>query len=188
MHVRYSTCFGTEVIDRSTGDILGMLSGLFVHPDTGKLEGIFVTFPGGIFAHSQSLFCGSDDIVHWGATVQVRSQTCLSPIEDRIRLLPLQGRPVIGQRIRTDAGKAVGICNDIQIDTEKMRLEWLFPRRFFRQGTAIPAADIVEVRSEAVIVRDALKHVPLSVSSQEEPAIFESFPEVAEARASGNAK
>jgi sporulation protein YlmC with PRC-barrel domain len=187
MHVRLSTCLGTEVIDRSTGDILGMLSGLFVHPDTGKLEGIFVAFPAGLFGSSQRLFCGSDDIVHWGATVQVRNHNCLSPVEDRIRLVSLveEGRGVIGQRIRTEAGRPVGFCKDIQIDTEKMRLEWLFPRRFFRQGIAIPAADIVEVRREAIVVRDALQQIPVSVSSpKEEPAMFESFPEIAEARVS----
>ena len=164
--------------------MLGVLSGLFVHPDTGKLEGIFVTFSSGLFGSAQRLFCGSDDIVHWGATVQIRDHSCLSSLDDRIRLFPLfqEGRTITGQRICSETGRSIGICRDIQIDTEKMRLEWLFPRRFFRQGIAIPVADIVEVRREAIIVSDALKHVPLSVSSpQEESGVFESFPEIAEA-------
>jgi sporulation protein YlmC with PRC-barrel domain len=186
MHVRLSTCLGTEVIDRSSGETLGLLSGLFVHPDTGKLEGVYVTVATAMFGSSQSLFCGSDDIVHWGATLQIRSHSCLSPLEDRVRLIPLhqEGRTIIGQHIRSEAGRSVGRCKDVQIDTEKMRLEWLFPRRFFQQGIAIPAKDIVEVRREAIIVRDALKAEEVRSCTEKSSSVFESFPEIAEARGS----
>ena len=93
---------------------------------------------------------------------------------------------IIGQYVRSEAGRPMGICKDMQIDTEKMRLEWLFPRRFFQQGIAIPAADIVEVRREAIIVRDQLKAEEVRTYEEKSSPILESFPEIAEARVSEN--
>ncbi len=187
MHVRLSTCLGTEVVDRSSGDRVGAICGLFVHPDTGKIEGMYVSAAPVLFGKASALFCGSDDIVHWGASVQIRSHECLSPFEDRIRLLPLlqERRTIVGQRIRSETGRLMGVCRDIQVDTEKMRLEWIFPRRFFREGIAVPASDIVEVRSEAIIVRDSLKKELILVEDPKNSVtVFESFPEIAEARGS----
>jgi sporulation protein YlmC with PRC-barrel domain len=176
MHVRLSTCLGAGVIDRG-GEFIGVLSGVFLHPDTGKIDGVFVAVPAGIFATVQ-LFCAAEDIAHWGAMVQIGSRDALAPIEDRIRLAPLlrEGRTVIGQMIRTESGRTIGVCRDIQFDTGKMCIEWLFPKRFFRWGIALPIADVIEVRRDAIIVRECLKTEAPSVETQ--PLSYEAFPEI----------
>jgi sporulation protein YlmC with PRC-barrel domain len=185
MHVRLSTCMGTEVVDRAHGEVIGFLAGIFLHPDTGKVEGVFVRGISGLFARAELLFCGSDDILHWGTVLQIRAASCLAPLVDRIRLSALfaEGRTIVGQRVETTSGNYMGRCRDIQVDTIKMRLEWLFPRRLLRRETSLPISEVIEVRSEAVIVRDPVR--PILASSQEkkevEPLSFESFPEIAEA-------
>lgn len=176
MHVRLTTCLGAGVVDRS-GEAVGALSGIFLHPDTGKVEGVFVAVPSGMLA-TEHPFCTAEDIVHWGAMIQIGSRDALSPVEDRIRLAPLlaEGRTILRQPIRTENGRTLGICKDIQFDTEKMRVEWLFPKKFFRWGIALPISDVVEVRKDAVIVREGSKTEPVQVEAQ--PLSYEAFPEI----------
>ena len=64
-----------------------------------------------------------------GTRISIRSSKSLFPIEEHIRLLPLflEGRPVLRQPIRTQSGKYIGRCMDIQFDTRYFMVEWLFP-------------------------------------------------------------
>lgn len=176
MHVRLSTCCGASVVDRG-GELLGTLTGAFLHPDTGKVEGIFVATPSGMMGN-ETPFCASEDIVHWGAVVQIHGRDSLAPIEDRIRLVPIleSGRTVIRQPIRTESGKSIGVCRDVQLDTEKMRVEWLFPKKFLGWGVALPVTDIIEVRKDAIIVRDGMRAE--AEPAVEVPVSYEAFPEI----------
>ncbi|OGJ59802.1 hypothetical protein A2881_00855 [Candidatus Peribacteria bacterium RIFCSPHIGHO2_01_FULL_55_13] len=177
MHVRLTTCRGASVVDRA-GELLGTLSGVFLHPDTGKVEGIFVAVPAGLTG-TEHPFCAFEDIIHWGAVVQISGRDAFAPLEDRIRLAPViaSGRTVVGQPIRTESGRLLGTCRDVQFDTEKMRVEWLFPRRFFRPGVALPISDVVEIRKDAIIVRDGMK-AEAEPAVEKEPVSYEAFPEI----------
>lgn len=136
------------------GDALGTLSAPLIHPDTGSIEGFFVRLPG-MFAGADP-FVSTHDILHWGTYVRVNDGDALGPIEDRLRLASLaqEGRTILGQRIMTESGRSCGTCADVQFDTRHFQLEWIFPRRWWRWGIALPASDIVEVRPSAVVVRE----------------------------------
>lgn len=177
MHVRFSVCRGMLVVEEGTELQLGTLQGILIHPDTGKIEGCFVRVAGVL--RSELLFVSSLDVLRFGARVYVRSSEVLSPIEDRIRLQPLleEGRTILGQRIRTEGGRTLGRCRDVQFDTKRFVIEWLFPQRFWRWLGPLPASDIVEVRREAVIVRDPV----VKVREREEAPLLERLPDVAEA-------
>lgn len=150
MHVRLSMCLGMPLVDDRNDDLLATVSGVFLHPDLGKLEGLFVRTERG------EEFLATSDIAHWGRSIVVRDPDAVAPLEERVRLSALweEGRPVIGQKIVTESGLMVGSCADIQFETETFRLEWLFPRRFFRWKPPIPAGAIIEVRADAVRVRE----------------------------------
>ena len=111
----------------------------------------------------QDLFCGSQDIVRWGTRVYITDLHMLAPVSDRIRLQPLleDGRQLLGQRIQTVSGVLLGICGDVQFNTESMRVEWLFPRKWFSWNVALPASDIQEVTHTAITVADPLKKEPV---------------------------
>lgn len=143
-------CVGMPVMDDQAGEAIAIVSGFFLHPDIGSLEGLFVRSARG------DEFLAASDIAHWGKNIVVRNEDALGPLEDRVRLTALwdEGRPVLSQRIMTDAGRRVGACKDVQIDTDSLRLEWLFPRSWFRWGRAIPVSAILEVRVDAIVVRD----------------------------------
>lgn len=136
--------------------MLGTISGILIHPDRGSVEGFFVRVPA--FLHSVELFLPSIDILHWGSRVRVRSAEALSPLEDLVRLRDLfhEGRPMLGQRILTEGGVKIGRCADVQFDTKKFRLEWLFSRKWLRWGRALPVTCIIIVRPDAIIVQDSI--------------------------------
>ena len=180
MHVRFSSCIGLPVVEEGDGETIGTISGMLIHPDTGKVEGFFVHRPG-LFGSDHS-FLSTLDILRWGMRVEVRTEDVLGSLEDHIRLQPLllDPRPVLGQQMRTERGVVLGRCKDVQFDTKHFLTEWLFPKKFFRWGTPLPLGSVVEVRRDAIIMRDPLQKERPTVPEQS--ALIPQFPEVAEAR------
>ena len=144
-------CVGMPVMDDRSDGVIAIVSGLFIHPDLGKIEGIFVRGATG------EEFLSVQDIVHWGKAIIVREVDGLAPLEERVRLSQLwaEGRGVLGQRIVTESGRLIGRCADVQFETDTFRLEWIFPRHWLRWKHPIPASSIVEVRTEAIWVRES---------------------------------
>ncbi len=179
MQARFTRSIGLPVLTNETPVVLGHLRGILIHPDTGKIEGFFVA-PPGMFSGSQQ-FLSTVDILHWGLRVTVRSADVLSPPEELVRLRELlEGhRPVLGQIMRTESGRVLGRCADIQFTTKDFRMQWLFPRRFWRYGRAIPASQILEIRPEAIIVRDGILPAKDEAVADDALAIIPPMPEVA---------
>lgn len=173
MQVRISTCIGALVTEESSEEVLGTLVDILIHPDTGKVEGFYVQvsggFGGGVF------FCGSADVSRFGTRVYVRRADVLCDPHDIVRLQALleDGRTVLGQRVRTESGQYLGRCRDVQFDTDAMKVEWIFPKKFFRWRRGIAASDILEVRHDAIIVRDA--PVPVLEKAEERTLVFDSL-------------
>ncbi len=174
MRARFSRSRGLPVLDEETGETIGTISGMVLNPDTGVVEGFFVRAAG--FFHRENLFLHSLDILHWGLRLTVRHQDVLSPMEDLVRLQSLiaSQRPILGQRMVTESGRVLGRCSDVQFSTRDFRLEWLFPRRFFRLGIPVPASQILEVRREAIVSRDTV--LP-SKEKQENVSLLPQMPE-----------
>ena len=154
MRARYTRSIGLPVLDEDAGEIVGSISGILLHPDSGIVEGFFVRAPG-LFP-GDDLFLLSVDILHWGLRVTIRHSDVLSPFGELVRLQTLidSDRPILGQRMVTEGGRGLGRCSDVQFSTRDFCLEWLFPRRFWRSGIPVPASQILEVRREAIILRE----------------------------------
>ncbi|MDO8648234.1 MAG: hypothetical protein Q7R81_00445 [Candidatus Peregrinibacteria bacterium] len=174
MHVRLSTCLGVPFVEEGSDETLGVLSGILIHPDTAKVEGFFVRSSS--FLRGEDLFVSALDILRWGRAILVSDREAIAAIEDRIRLQPLleDGRALLGQRMQTESGRKLGTCADVQFDTVHFLVEWLFPRRWFKWGIAVPVSDILEVRKEAIIVREP--QVPVTKPA-EDLAVFEPMQE-----------
>ncbi len=186
MHVRFSTIVGTPVVEQGSDMAIAGITDILIHPDTGKIEGFFVE-PVGFF-QSEALFLSSLDIIRWGTAVVIRDRDILCPLEDFIRLQDLLNdeRRILDQRMKTESGRSLGVCRDLQFDTNSMKSEWLFPKKFFRWGTALPMREVVEVRTDAIIVRDPPAAQKYAEPQEEEPTILqviESIPEVQEPKA-----
>lgn len=157
MHIRLSSTIGLHVLEEGTDEFLGIVSGALIHPDTGKIEGFFLSVPH--FLHSREQFFATVDIVRWGTRVYLRDADAISPLEDRIRLQSLlqDPRTVIGQKMVTESDVFVGRCRDVQFSTKKMKIEWLFPRKFWRWGVALPLTEVVEIQPDKIVLRDPVK-------------------------------
>lgn len=156
MHARFSTCIGLSVVEEDSEELLGMIGGILIHPDTGKVEGFFVQRSR--WLQGEDLFLASADISHFGLAVRVRDADYLSPLHDRIRLMSIveDGRTVLGQRMVTESGVFIGTCSDVQFETKTFLSEWFFPKRMWRWKPGVPFSAIVEIRQDAIVVRDAL--------------------------------
>ena len=177
MQTRISTCIGAIVVEESSESVLGMLADVLIHPDTGRIEGFYIQVSGGF--GSSLLFCRAIDVVRFGTRIYVRSAEVLCDPHEIVRLQPLleDRRSVLGQPIRTESGQKVGCCKDIQFDTDSMKMGWIFPKRFFRWRRGIAVSDIVEIRSNGIIVRDAPR--PIVEEVEEHASVFDPL-EVAE--------
>lgn len=172
MQVRFSTCSGIPVLEEETRELVGTVDHPLIHPDTGKVEGFFVHAPGLLF--SGHAFLSSSDIRRWGKRVEVRDADVVGPLHEHVRLehLTRDPRHFLGQRIITEQGRALGVCRDIQFDTTTFHVQWLFPKRYrLFWGLPVPANAIVEVKPEAIIVKEQV--VPV----KEEPVTAELVPQ-----------
>lgn len=154
MHIRFTHCKGLPVIEEHSQEPAAWISGIVIQPDTGKVEGFFVQVKH--FMQSETLFLAAADIIHWGRTIMIRDRDVLAPLEEHVRLQAIydEGRTVLGQAVRNEAEKALGRCRDVQFETKTFRLEWIFPKSFFRWSRPLPVTSIIEVKPEAVVVRD----------------------------------
>lgn len=154
MHVRFTTMIGMPVTDDHAEEDIGGIGDILLNPDTGTVEGFFVLIPS--FLELQKLFLSVSDIVHVGTRVRVRDADVLAPVEDVVRLQALMSdeRSVLGQAMLTESGTFLGTCRDVQYETQTFRIEWFFPKRMFRWRPPVSAANILEIRPDAIIVRD----------------------------------
>lgn len=171
MHVRFSTALHLPVVDEDPGEELGRIRGIFIHPDTGRVEGFFVRAHSAL--HPHDLFLAAEDIRRWGLRIVVRNAEVIAPVSERVRLQTLleEGRPVLGQRVWTDTGRGMGRCADVQFETEFFMVEWLFLRKFFRWRTPFPPSQILEVRKDAIIIRDPLCPAPEKLKEEKAPML-----------------
>ncbi len=159
-----------DVVCDSINEVLGQIMGILINPDTGRVEGFFLSASA---AMAGTPFLSSLDIIRWGAHVHVREADAVFPAEERIRLQPLleDRRTVLNQRVRTESGRSLGVCRDVQFHSDSMRCEWLFPRRLWRWAVPLPFSDVVEVRQDAIIVRDPKPPVKEPVQQPQENSV-----------------
>ena len=178
MRIRFSTCIGTNIVCDSLNEVIGQIAGILIHPDTGKIEGFYVA---GSYVHGGSPFLASLDIVRWGKEVHVQESDAVYPVEERIRLQPILSDPrrVLWQRIFTENGRRIGTCSDVQFNTDSMRCEWLFPRKWWKWSAPLPLSDIVEIRPDAILVRDQTTLVKERIEEESGPMdLLESLQEI----------
>ena len=73
--------------------------------------------------------------------------------------------------METESGAFLGKCADVQFSTKDYKVEWLFPRKWFRWSHPVRATQIVEVTDDAVIIKDAGATVKVKDEQPEVPVI-----------------
>ncbi len=172
MHARFSMVRGMSVLSEEDDELLGIVDGILLHPDTGTVEGFFIATGGILFA--ETLFLDARDILQWGTAIRTRDADRLTPPEEVLRLTELLADPrtVLGQKILTEKDhRSLGTCVDVQFSTTFFTLEWLFPKKFFHFKKPVPASCIVEITEEGIIIREP----EVGVKEEEKKAPAEEF-------------
>lgn len=160
MQTRFSTVAGAHIVEEQSMECVGFLRAPLIDPDTGIIVGFFV-----LGAHPDApvdAFVASADIIAWGTSVHIRSLDVLSPPEDLIRLRGIlhDDRRVLGQTIMIrGTRRTIGRCADVQFDTRRCALQWIFPRRFWIYRRPIAVTEIEEITPEAIWIADPLRGI-----------------------------
>lgn len=143
-----------DVLGEEHGEVIGMVAGIVVHPDNGKVEAFSVRERR--FFRGEELYLVTSAVRHIGRRITVRSADDLAPLSDLVRLRAVMddGRTVVGQRMVTESGRFLGVCRDVQFDAEVFQVQWLFPRGWLRWRPAVPLSSVLEIRGDAIVVRD----------------------------------
>lgn len=157
MHVRFSRCIGKVIVEQREREVLGAIEGILLDPDRGKVQGFFVRAVNG-----DREFCPTSAIRRFATQVSVASHA-LAPLEDHVRLRERSEDPrkVLGQRMITETGRNLGKCCDIQYETTTFRVELLYPKKWWRTCEPVAVQAILEVRPEAIIIRENLLRIPV---------------------------
>ncbi len=159
MKLSYRSVLGSQVRTRE-GQKLGRVYGLVINPDTGKVEGAWLSF---------GIIPWSDILSFRGGRLEVRDASVVSAPEDVVRISEILKRniPVMGNRVRGQSGTDYGRVIDVEFDSidgflkrllaSKSFLFWNFSPRLFSQES------IISIESDAIVVRDLeAKAIPIS--------------------------
>lgn len=149
---------GLPVSSEDTEEIQGFISDILIHPDTGAIEGFFVSRYSLLYG-LEEFFLSSHDVRSIGTMLRIASADMLGDPRDVLRVSHLldDSRTVLGQKILTEEKRtSIGRLADVQFDTRHMRLEWLFPKKWWISRTPIQAREIVRIEPAAIIVKEPL--------------------------------
>ena len=121
---------GTKVLEFDSGDLLGMVSGIVIDPDSGMVEAFWVR-PATIPVRSAIL--RTSDILELKKNLYIKSDQVLAQAEDVIRVNEIieDGRKFLGSLVQNEGGDSYGRCDDLSFDTETYALKQIHSRKSF---------------------------------------------------------
>jgi len=152
-----SHIIGTPILSHDEGHPLGQVEDIIIHPDTGRVEGLWVkpfTLP------MRHAVLPSEGIVAWKKNLYVKDEGAFADPEEIIRISEILARKIrfVGNRVKSESGKRFGRVFDVDFDDRKMYLRYLFVQKtflFFGWSSRYFHYDsIVQVTPEWIVVRD----------------------------------
>lgn len=154
----FGSLVGAKVLEHSTGQLLALVSGIIVDPDTGMVEAFWVrplTLP-----HKNAVLKTSD-ILEFKKHLYVKGDRVLAQAEDLIRISEIlrDGRVFLGASVQNEAGASYGQCVNLTFDSQTYALKQIYTRKSIfglitTDERIFSYNDIVKVLPEAIIVND----------------------------------
>ena len=155
---QYSHILGIPVMHFEQGDVLGTVKDIIIHPDTGKVEALWIRLKGALQGY---FVLQTQDIVEWKKNIYVKSEEVLAEAGEIIKISEIlsDGRLIIGNRVRTESGENLGRVTDVDFDTQQFYLRHLYIQKSFfglkSYDKRILSYDlIVEVLPDCILVKD----------------------------------
>ena len=168
----------SQVVNLSTGRTVATVSGLLIDPDNLKIAALIC------FVRSQNTeqYLMPQDIHDFsGMSIAIQNDDALSDSQDVIRLQELMkiNYQIVGKKVRTDAGRTIGVVSQYVVDDKSLVVEKLYVRPNLikllqSSDRVISRTIIVEVTDKEIVVKDTLAKASdkskLSVSPTQELA------------------
>ncbi|MFH0820155.1 MAG: PRC-barrel domain-containing protein [Candidatus Peregrinibacteria bacterium] len=154
----YQQILGTPVLHFEQGNVLGTVKDVIIHPDTGKLEALWVKPKGALTGYA---VLQTQDIVEWKKNIYAKGEESLAEAGEIIKIAEIlsDGRQILGNRVRTESGESLGRVKDVDFDTEHFYLRQLYTQKsllgLWAHDNRILSYDlIVEVLPGYILVKD----------------------------------
>lgn len=171
----YLSLQGAKVLEFDSGDLLALINGIIVDPDTGTVEAFWVkpaTLP------LKAAVLKVSDILELKKNLYIKSDQVLAEPEDIIRISEIlsDGRKFLGTSVVSEAGESYGKCMNLAFDTENFTIRQIHTQKsilgVIRTDKRIFSYNsIVRLTPEAIIVNDDnTKKEPLIATTPEAAA------------------
>ncbi|MBU0706201.1 hypothetical protein KJ657_04420 [Patescibacteria group bacterium] len=154
----YKSIVGAKVLEFDSGDLLAMVSGIIVDPDTGMVEAFWVkpaTLPVG------NAILRISDILEFKKNLYIKSDKLLAQAEDVIRISEIleDGRAFLGNAVQNEAGHSYGTCVNLAFDTKTFALKQIYSRRSILGLITLDERifsynNIIKILPEMILVND----------------------------------
>lgn len=124
----YRSIVGAKVLKFDSGDLLAVVSGIIVDPDTGMVEAFWVK-PATLLVRNAIL--KTSDIVEFKKNLYIKSDKVLAQAEDVIRISAIleEGRTFLGNSVQNEAGESYGRCTNLTFDSQTYALKQIHAKK-----------------------------------------------------------
>jgi uncharacterized protein YrrD len=154
----FRSLVGAKILEFDSGQVLGLVSGMIIHPDTGMVEAFWVkplTVP------LKTAILKTSDILEFKKHLYVKDERVFAHADDIIRINEIldEDREFLGNRIQSETGLSYGKCVNLTFDTQTYALKQIYSRRSIlglitMDERIFSYNDIIRVLPEGIIVND----------------------------------
>lgn len=150
----FQQSLGIPVIAEDVKSPIGIIKDFIVNTENGKIMAFVLNI-------KKNLIVSEQDISVFDFFPRVKSIDCLIEGKDVVRVYEVQKKNLffIGNKVFTEKGKYLGICEDFSYDDTLFMIKKIFiSRRFLRffviEERIFSIEDIVKVKKDRIIVKD----------------------------------
>lgn len=154
----FRSLVGAKVLEYSSGQLLALISGIIIDPDTGMVEAFWVrpiTLP------VKNAILKTSDIMEFKKHLYIKSDRVLAQAEDVIRISEIlaEDRELLNTRVLSEAEVSYGKCVNLTFDTQTYALRQIYARRSILGLITLDERifsynDIIKVLPGVVMVND----------------------------------
>jgi len=154
----FKSLVGAKILEYSSGQVLGLVSGVVIHPDTGVVEAFWVkplTLP------IKSAVLKASDVLEFKKHLYIKDDRVLAQANDIIRINEIldDGREFLGANVVSETGAPYGKCTNLTFDTVTYLLKQIYVQRVFLSLYVLDErifsyGDIIRVLPGEIIVND----------------------------------
>jgi len=154
----FKSLVGAKVVEFDSGDLLAIMTGIIIDPDSGMVEAFWVkptTLP------YKTAILKTRDILEFKKNLYIRSDKVLAQAEDVIRINEIldDGRTFLGNLVQNEVGHTYGRCDNLSFDTDTNALKQIHCRKSILgvinlDQRIFPYESIIKVLPDMILVKD----------------------------------